>query len=166
MNEKGGPRRAIILVALMLLGMGVVEGQPRAVSVRLGWLSELGYQHTIGPGFIEGSLGVPWMAICPTATVSYNYTPWKFTNDMGLVFAFYGGGGVSFGTFLYFTGWSKEVYPVGGIVVPIGFQLRTSRHFLFAMSWRPMFGLFFGDLRPTWYREGLNDGGITLGYAF
>lgn len=165
MKGKRGPWRAIILAAFMLLGVRIAVGQPRAVSLRLGWLTELAYHHTVGPGFIEGSLGVPW-AVCPTATVSYNYTPWKFTNDRGGVFEFYGGGGVQFGTFLYFTGWSTEVYPAAGIVVPIGFQLRTSRHFLFALSWRPMFGLFFGDLRPVWYREGLYDGGITLGYAF
>lgn len=157
---------AFLLAAVLLLGVGGAVGQPRAVSVRLGWVSELSYQHTLGPGFIEGGLGVPWMAICPTATVSYNYVPWTFRNDIGGVFEFYGGGGAAIGTFIYPTGVSVEVYPVAGVVVPIGFQFRTARHFLLAVSWRPLFGAFFGDVRPVWYKQGLYDGGITLGYAF
>lgn len=59
-----------------------------------------------------------------------------------------------------------EVYPVGGVVVPVGFQFRTASHFLLALSWRPMFGAFFSDVRPVWYKQGLYDGGLTLGYAF
>lgn len=165
--SKSGLQRVFFLAALLLFSAKGAGAQPRAVSVRLGFVSELGYQHTLGPGFLEGGVGVPWMAACPTVTASYNYVPWTFRNDIGGVFELYAGGGASVGTFIYYCGASRyEVYPVAGVVVPIGFQFRTARHFLLALSWRPMFGAFFGDARAVWYKEGLYDGGLTMGYAF
>ena len=94
---------------------------------------------------------------------------------MGGVFDIYFGGGLGVGTFIfpcgrgievYPVGGGIEVYPVGGVVVPVGFQFRTASHFLLSISWRPMFGAFFSDVRPVWYKQGLYDGGLTLGYAF
>ena len=94
---------------------------------------------------------------------------------MGGVFDIYFGGGLGVGTFIFPcgrgievhpVGGGIEVYPVGGVVVPVGFQFRTASHFLLSISWRPMFGAFFSDVRPVWYRQGLYDGGLTLGYAF
>lgn len=167
MKSSCAMKGAVLAVVVLLLGAGGALGQPRGVTLRLGWVSELGYQHTLGPGFIEGGVGVPWMAACPMVTASYNYVPWTFRNDAGGAFEPFVGGGVQVGTFIYYCGASRyEVYPVAGAVVPIGFQFRTARHFLFALSWRPMLGAFFGDVRPVWYKEGLYDGGLTLGYAF
>lgn len=175
MKEKHILRKVYLSAVAVLLSIGWAAGQPRAVSVRLGWISELSYQHTLGPGFLEVGAGIPWMATCPTVTATYNYIPWTFRNDVGGVFDIYFGGGLGVGTFIfpcgrgievYPVGGGIEVYPVGGVVVPVGFQFRTASHFLLSLSWRPMFGAFFSDVRPVWYRQGLYDGGLTLGYAF
>lgn len=175
MKEKHILRKVYLSAVAVLLSIGWAAGQPRAVSVRLGWISELSYQHTLGPGFLEVGAGIPWLAACPTVTATYNYIPWTFRNDVGGVFDIYFGGGLGVGTFIfpcgrgievYPVGGGIEVYPVGGVVVPVGFQFRTASHFLLSLSWRPMFGAFFSDVRPVWYRQGLYDGGLTLGYAF
>ena len=175
MKEKYILRKVYLSAVAVLLSIGWAAGQPRAVSVRLGWISELSYQHTLGPGFLEVGAGIPWLAACPTVTATYNYIPWTFRNDVGGVFDIYFGGGLGVGTFIfpcgrgievYPVGGGIEVYPVGGVVVPVGFQFRTASHFLLALSWRPMFGAFFSDVRPVWYKQGLYDGGLTLGYAF
>lgn len=175
MKEKHILRKVYLSAVAVLLSIGWAAGQPRAVSVRLGWISELSYQHTLGPGFLEVGASIPWLATCPTVTATYNYIPWTFRNDVGGVFDIYFGGGLGVGTFIfpcgrgievYPVGGGIEVYPVGGVVVPVGFQFRTASHFLLSLSWRPMFGAFFSDVRPVWYRQGLYDGGLTLGYAF
>jgi len=166
MKEKHILRKVYLSAVAVLLSIGWAAGQPRAVSVRLGWISELSYQHTLGPGFLEVGAGIPWLATCPTVTATYNYIPWTFRNDVGGVFDLYFGGGLGVGTFIFACGRGLEVYPVGGVVVPVGFQFRTANHFLLALSWRPMFGAFFSDVRPVWYKQGLYDGGLTLGYAF
>ena len=175
MKEKHILREVYLSAVAVLLSVGWAAGQPRAVSVRLGWISELSYQHTLGPGFLEVGAGIPWLAACPTVTATYNYIPWTFRNDVGGVFDIYFGGGLGVGTFIfpcgrgievYPVGGGIEVYPVGGVVVPVGFQFRTASHFLLSISWRPMFGAFFSDVRPVWYKQGLYDGGLTLGYAF
>ena len=175
MKEKYILRKVYLSAVAVLLSIGGAAGQPRAVSVRLGWISELSYQHTLGPGFLEVGAGIPWLAACPTVTATYNYIPWTFRNDVGGVFDIYFGGGLGVGTFIfpcgrgievYPVGGGIEVYPVGGVVVPVGFQFRTASHFLLSISWRPMFGAFFSDVRPVWYKQGLYDGGLTLGYAF
>ncbi|MBB1537051.1 MAG: hypothetical protein HG459_006425 [Bacteroidia bacterium] len=175
MKEKYILRKVYLSAVAVLLSIGWAAGQPRAVSVRLGWISELSYQHTLGPGFLEVGAGIPWLAACPTVTATYNYIPWTFRNDVGGVFDIYFGGGLGVGTFIfpcgrgievYPVGGGIEVYPVGGVVVPVGFQFRTASHFLLSISWRPMFGAFFSDVRPVWYKQGLYDGGLTLGYAF
>ena len=175
MKEKHILRKVYLSAVAVLLSIGWAAGQPRAVSVRLGWISELSYQHTLGPGFLEVGAGIPWLAACPTVTATYNYIPWTFRNDVGGVFDIYFGGGLGVGTFIfpcgrgievYPVGGGIEVYPVGGVVVPVGFQFRTASHFLLSISWRPMFGAFFSDVRPVWYKQGLYDGGLTLGYAF
>ena len=175
MKEKHILRKVYLSAVAVLLSIGWAAGQPRAVSVRLGWISELSYQHTLGPGFLEVGAGIPWLATCPTVTATYNYIPWTFRNDVGGVFDIYFGGGLGVGTFIFLcgrgievypVGGGIEVYPVGGVVVPVGFQFRTASHFLLALSWRPMFGAFFSDVRPVWYKQGLYDGGLTLGYAF
>ena len=175
MKEKYILRKVYLSAVAVLLSIGWAAGQPRAVSVRLGWISELSYQHTLGPGFLEVGAGIPWLAACPTVTATYNYIPWTFRNDVGGVFDIYFGGGLGVGTFIfpcgrgievYPVGGGIEVYPVGGVVVPVGFQFRTASHFLLSIAWRPMFGAFFSDVRPVWYKQGLYDGGLTLGYAF
>ena len=175
MKEKHILRKVYLSAVAVLLSIGWAAGQPRAVSVRLGWISELSYQHTLGPGFLEVGAGIPWLAACPTVTATYNYIPWTFRNDVGGVFDIYFGGGLGVGTFIFPcgrgievhpVGGGIEVYPVGGVVVPVGFQFRTASHFLLSISWRPMFGAFFSDVRPVWYKQGLYDGGLTLGYAF
>ena len=175
MKEKYILRKVYLSAVAVLLSIGWAAGQPRAVSVRLGWISELSYQHTLGPGFLEVGAGIPWLAACPTVTATYNYIPWTFRNDVGGVFDLYSGGGLGVGTFIFPcgrgievhpVGGGIEVYPVGGVVVPVGFQFRTASHFLLSLSWRPMFGAFFSDVRPVWYKQGLYDGGLTLGYAF
>lgn len=175
MKEKYILRKVYLSAVAVLLSIGWAAGQPRAVSVRLGWISELSYQHTLGPGFLEVGAGIPWLAACPTVTATYNYIPWTFRNDVGGVFDIYFGGGLGVGTFIfpcgrgievYPVGGGIEVYPVGGVVVPVGFQFRTASHFLLSLSWRPMLGAFFSDVRPVWYKQGLYDGGLTLGYAF
>lgn len=175
MKEKHILRKVYLSAVAVLLSIGWAAGQPRAVSVRLGWISELSYQHTLGPGFLEVGAGIPWLAACPTVTATYNYIPWTFRNDVGGVFDIYFGGGLGVGTFIFPcgrgievhpVGGGIEVYPVGGVVVPVGFQFRTASHFLLSLSWRPMLGAFFSDVRPVWYKQGLYDGGLTLGYAF
>lgn len=175
MKEKYILRKVYLSAVAVPLSIGWAAGQPRAVSVRLGWISELSYQHTLGPGFLEVGAGIPWLAACPTVTATYNYIPWTFRNDVGGVFDIYFGGGLGVGTFIfpcgrgievYPVGGGIEVYPVGGVVMPVGFQFRTASHFLLSISWRPMFGAFFSDVRPVWYKQGLYDGGLTLGYAF
>ena len=175
MKEKYILRKVYLSAVAVLLSIGWAAGQPRAVAVRLGWISELSYQHTLGPGFLEVGAGIPWLAACPTVTATYNYIPWTLRNDVGGVFDLYFGGGLGVGTFIFPcgrgievhpVGGGIEVYPVGGVVVPVGFQFRTASHFLLALSWRPMFGAFFSDVRPVWYKQGLYDGGLTLGYAF
>ena len=50
MKEKYILRKVYLSAVAVLLSIGWAAGQPRAVSVRLGWISELSYQHTLGPG--------------------------------------------------------------------------------------------------------------------
>ena len=101
MKEKYILRKVYLSAVAVLLSIGWAAGQPRAVSVRLGWISELSYQHTLGPGFLEVGAGIPWLAACPTVTATYNYIPWTFRNDVGGVFDIYFGGGLGVGTFIF-----------------------------------------------------------------
>ncbi len=67
-------KKLLIIAALVLTTAVAAIAQPRAIGGRLGWGTEVSYQHNVGNNFIEVDVGLPgWGALGLGATAIYDF---------------------------------------------------------------------------------------------
>ena len=157
----------------MLMGVAA-KAQPKAIGARFGWVAEVSYQHTLGPGFLELGLGIPGYNAGIALDGTYNWV--AFQNNAGKRdhFEFFMGGGLGLHTIFRsrYTDYYGNVYVVSntrvgfGLMGSIGIQYQFSFPFQIGISWRPMFGGLFTNGGSEFYIPGLYDGGIAFRYVF
>lgn len=153
----------LIVGVLLMVSNTTVKSQPKAIGVRFGWVGELSYQHTLGPGFLEFGLGVPGYNAGLALNGTYNWVLYKNNSSKRDHFEFFAGGGFGLHTiFLYYYGNMVGL----GLLGEIGAQYQFSIPLQIGLSWRPMFGGVFYNGSSSFYLPGLYDFGIALRYAF
>lgn len=104
-----------LLAGLTLVSMSA-QAQPKAIGGRFGWVTEVSYQHTLGPGFLEAGLGVTgfghtyeWHTYGTGLALdaTYNWVVWTNTASKENKWEFFLGGGLGmhtlFGRYYYWT---------------------------------------------------------------
>ncbi len=142
--------KKIILITVAVLGFAAaVNAQPRAIGGRMGWTTEVSYQHTVGgENFFEINLGAVEFAGLMT-TVNYNFMvaqpAWTSRGEWGI----YVGPGVSLGTgFTDFFRATIAATAQVGLEYTFWFPLQLS------VDLRPQFGVLFAD-EPRFFLNGL-----------
>lgn len=169
----------VVLLAAMLLAGTAAKAQPKAIGVRFGWVAELSYQHTLGPGFLEFGFGVPGYNAGIALDGIYNWVAYKNTTSTKDRFEFFVGAGVGLHTYFYRGGYHYDRYGnyyyvdeggsagLGvGILGSIGVQYQFSIPLQIGLSWRPMFGGYFASNDSRFYLPGLYDAGLAIRYVF
>ena len=163
-----------LLVGFLLMGMAA-KAQPKAIGARFGWVAEVSYQHTLGPGFMELGLGIPGYNAGIALDGTYNWVAYQNNSGKRDHFEFFVGGGLGLHTIFnrtrYATAYGDVVVAnntvVGvGLMGSIGIQYQFSFPFQIGISWRPMFGGYFTNGASGFYLPGLYDGGIAFRYVF
>lgn len=151
----------VVLLAAMLLVGASAKAQPKAIGVRFGWVAELSYQHTLGPGFLEFGFGLPGYSAGIALDGVYNFVPFQSTTSKRDRFEFFLGGGLGLHTYFYNN--SSAMLGIG-LLGSIGVQYQFSIPLQLGLSWRPMFG--YSSIYSGFYLPGLYDGGIAIRYVF
>lgn len=172
-----------LLAGFLLMGMAA-KAQPKAIGARFGWVAEVSYQHTLGPGFMELGLGIPGYNAGIALDGTYNWVAYQNNSGKRDHFEFFVGGGLGLHSIFYRGGYNysakydqdgnlvvknQPTWNAGvgvGLMGSIGIQYQFSFPFQIGISWRPMFGGYFTNGGSRFYLPGLYDGGIAFRYVF
>lgn len=172
-----------VLASLLLMSV-TAKAQPKAIGARFGWVAEVSYQHTLGPGFMELGLGIPGYSAGIALDGTYNWVAYQNNSGKRDHFEFFVGGGLGLHTIFYRGSYNisakydqddnlvvtnQPTWNTGvgvGLMGSIGIQYQFSFPFQIGISWRPMFGGLFTNGASGFYLPGLFDGGIAFRYVF
>ena len=143
--------KRIILIAALALGVVfAAAAQPRAIGLRLGWASDISYQHTLGDAnFVEANLGALEFSHFDISS-TYNFMiaqpNWTDRGEWG----FYAGTGLALGFSSAFT---LAVQGQVGLEYTFWFPLQL------AIDLKPQIGIAMWNGGVGFYQDGL------LGFA-
>lgn len=143
-------KKFILITVAALSFAAAVNAQPRAIGGRMGWSTEVSYQHTVGgDNFFEINLGTFGFAGLMT-TVNYNFMvaqpDWTSRGDWGV----YVGPGVAIST-----GFSKEYAASLAAVGQVGLEYTFWFPLQLSVDLRPQFGVLFANNQAYFHRSGL-----------
>ncbi len=137
-------------MTVAILGFAAaVNAQPRAIGGRLGWATEVSYQHTVGgENFFEINLGtLEFTGLM--STVNYNFMVaqpgWTSRGEWGI----YVGPGIALAS-----GFRDTFQAALAATAQVGFEYTFWFPLQLSMDVRPQFGVLFAE-QPEFFLNGL-----------